>query len=136
MIKNSLIATLLIAVPLAALGFELKTGLWQITRAMENGQLREESRSAQHCLTEGVVTNPEATYREDLSYAGFTDINFTQVSDTINVSGVSALDDPTDTIDMTIKKHSDEFTSSRTEEVRDGETFVIIQESRWISEDC
>lgn len=136
MIKNTIIATLLIAIPLTVLGLDLKPGLWEITRAMENGQLSEESKSAQHCLTERVITNPEATYREDLSYAGFTDITFTQDGNTINVTGVSALDDSTDKIDMTISKHSDEFTSSRTEEVRGGETYVITQESRWISEDC
>lgn len=138
MLRNSLLATLLIAASIPAWAFEVKPGLWETTSVMEGDQLPAELRQEtidQHCMTAEEAQNPESAIRKDFNEAGFTNIDLSQSNNTISAKASNSSAGQNVEIEISITKHSDEHTSSRSQ-VTSSETLVTTQESRWVSEDC
>lgn len=137
MLRKSLITILMVAASMPAWGFDIKAGLWEVTRETES-PFPDELESEAHyveCIPQEDINDPEGTFRSAFAEMGINNFQYSEIDNVINVKGVNTSYETDVTMDVLMTILSSEHTRTVTK-INSYESATMVQEAHWIKEDC
>lgn len=137
MLRKSFITILMVSASMPVWGFDIKAGLWEVTRETESpfpDELESETQYLE-CILQEDINDPEGTFRAAFEKVGMNNFKYSEVDNVINIRGVNASYDTEVTMDVLITILSSEHTRTVTE-INGFESTTMVQEAHWIKEEC